>query len=691
MTITAKSQPYASLQALEHASDALIASLPEDELSVSDSDRDEIAERIALFIDRATMTGTVLDAPDDRKAAQALVDFWLAKSYAIPRETHTKQRPSAKAKAKANTLLRPFDRAAMTAAIAEGDKVLASLSRKDDDENKSFLRRILFQVAPSLGDHGTSYQDLARRILLRTIPISDGDRTCEPVAVERNDLLLLGDPQRTNEVLDALIASGVLREEPKELGALVSLRYETLTEEWKTLRDLIAERVDFRDTVVSWKQRGSAKHALASAGQANKALADYADLNELERVFIAASSSHSRRTIIAALIVCAVALPLLGIASKYLYESWAAAKQEAEAASAILTAISTNDIRLKEAAIRKLAGFGRPLNFQSQPLEYLDLKKIYDGVKSPAIAEFFKSAIFRVNLAGATLPYASFSQCKIYDVQFPDADLSSARFDEAVITKTDFSGANLYRAIFDHAQFNDVNDFSNADLRSASFRDVAINGDLIFTGTAWWLAFGWTLPQIEKFAAKYSDLDIEKAKVFDKDIIARKKEVDNALSAEDRVRALNEVAWTYAIYGADLKTAKEYAQKALEEFRAIKTIKGKAEAWIAKTRRNFTDTKAYILLQEGHPAEAVKLLEEPGIVDTNSDGDLLFRYAFALHALALEKEGDEKERLEQKARAFLDQSLEKRNYVPSHELHLLRRYITDEFRTKLADSLKEGN
>ena len=44
------------------------------------------------------MTGTVLDAPDDRKAAQALVDFWLAKSYAIPRETHTKQRPSAKAK-----------------------------------------------------------------------------------------------------------------------------------------------------------------------------------------------------------------------------------------------------------------------------------------------------------------------------------------------------------------------------------------------------------------------------------------------------------------------------------------------------------------------------------------------------------------------------------------------------------------
>src|SRR6478672_3551552 len=135
MTITAKeSQPYASLQALEHASDALIADLPEDEVSVSDSERNAIAERIALFIDRATMTGTVLDAPDDRKAAQALIDFWLAKRYAIPRETPTKQRPSAKA----NTLLKPFDRAAMTAVIAEGDKALASLSRKDDEENKGF-------------------------------------------------------------------------------------------------------------------------------------------------------------------------------------------------------------------------------------------------------------------------------------------------------------------------------------------------------------------------------------------------------------------------------------------------------------------------------------------------------------------------------------------------------------------------
>jgi uncharacterized protein YjbI with pentapeptide repeats len=687
MTMTAnESQPYTSLQALEHASDALIADLPEDELS--DSDCEAIVERIALFIDRATMTGTVLDAPDDRKAAQALVDFWLAKSYAIPRKTHTKQRPSARA----NTLLRPFDLAAMTAAIAEGDKVLASLSRKDDDESKSFLRQILLRVAPSLGDHGANHRDLARRMLLRTIPISSGDRTCEPLAVERNDLLLLGDPRRTNEVLDALITSGVLREEPKKSGALVSLRYETLTQEWETLRALIAERVDFRDTVVSWKQRGSANRALASAGQANKALADYADLNELERVFIAASSSHSRRKMITLSIVCAVALPFFGIVSEYLYNRWAVAKQEAEATRAILTVISTDDKRLKEESIRKLAQFGKPLNFQSQPLEHLDLKKIYDGAKSPAIAEFFKSTILSVNLAGAILRYASFSQCKISDAQFSGAELSSARFDDAVITKTDFSGAILYRAIFDHAQFNEVNNFSNTDLRSASFRDVGINGDLIFTDTAWWLAFGWTLPQIEKFAAQYSDLNIKEAKIFDEDILSRKKEVDNAASPEDRVRALNELAWTYAIYGADLKIAKGYAQSALQEFGAIKTIKGKSETWIAKTHANYTDTMAYILLQEDQPAEAIKLYEQPGIIGPNSQGDLIFKYAVALHAAALEKNGNEKERLDQEAQAYLEQSLRNRNYLPSHELYLLRRYIKDEFKAKVAANLrKEAN
>src|SRR5260370_41032185 len=108
-----ESQPYASLAALQHASDRLIASLPDDERPVSESDSEAIAGRIAQFINQATATGAVLDAPVDRKAAQALVDFWLAKSYAIPRETRPRQRPSARASA----LLKPFDSTTGASAI----------------------------------------------------------------------------------------------------------------------------------------------------------------------------------------------------------------------------------------------------------------------------------------------------------------------------------------------------------------------------------------------------------------------------------------------------------------------------------------------------------------------------------------------------------------------------------------------
>ena len=75
-----------------------------------------------------------------------------------------------------------------------------------------------------------------------------------------------------------------------------------------------------------------------------------------------------------------------------------------------------------------------------------------------------------------------------------------------------------------------------------------------------------------------------------------------------------------------------------------------------------------------------------------SRGDLLFKYAVALRALAQEKAGDEKQRLDQKAEGYLEKSLKNRNYVPSHELYLLRRYITDEFKAQLATKLsKEAN
>jgi hypothetical protein len=102
---------------------------------------------------------------------------------------------------------------------------------------------------------------------------------------------------------------------------------------------------------------------------------------------------------------------------------------------------------------------------------------------------------------------------------------------------------------------------------------------------------------------------------------------------------------------------------------------------------NIADTRAYIALQDRDPAKAVRLLKEAGIVEPTSDGGLMFRYAFALHALALKENGDNRQILEQEALAYLEKSLKGRNYVPSHELYLLRGYIADEFKVQLAAKL----
>jgi len=71
---------------------------------------------------------------------------------------------------------------------------------------------------------------------------------------------------------------------------------------------------------------------------------------------------------------------------------------------------------------------------------------------------------------------------------------------------------------------------------------------------------------------------------------------------------------------------------------------------------------------------------------------LIFKYAVAFHALALKTKGDEKERLDHEAEAYLKELLGNRYYVPSHELYLLRRCITEKFKANLADNLsKEAN
>src|SRR4051794_37141994 len=149
MTMTSdESQFYATFADLQRASDGLIGSLPDEEHPVSAEQRMEIANRIAQFIDRAVATGAMLDAPADRRAAQALIDFWVSKSYAIPRDTGPKQRTVYKA----STTLKPFDPTTVTSAIEAGAKVFASF----DERDRELAGRLLLRMV-RIGDAGSNF------------------------------------------------------------------------------------------------------------------------------------------------------------------------------------------------------------------------------------------------------------------------------------------------------------------------------------------------------------------------------------------------------------------------------------------------------------------------------------------------------------------------------------------------------
>ena len=72
-------------------------------------------------------------------------------------------------------------------------------------------------------------------------------------------------------------------------------------------------------------------------------------------------------------------------------------------------------------------------------------------------------------------------------------------------------------------------------------------------------------------------------------------------------------------------------------------------------------------------------MEQPGIVGTYLQRDLIFKYAIALHALALEKRATKTSGSTRRHKRTWSSHC---NYVPRYELYLLRR-----FKAKLAANL----
>jgi Pentapeptide repeats (8 copies) len=314
----------------------------------------------------------------------------------------------------------------------------------------------------------------------------------------------------------------------------------------------------------------------------------------------------------------------------------------------------------------------------------------------------------KVGLPGANLPVATFSGSDFSfdgsgDNDFSSAGLRQAQFRNARIAFTSFAGADLYRAIFDRSKLCEVN-FSGANLRNASFWAVTLDDktkDNLKNTAAWWLAVGWpwsdivTLaPPHQNAADQSKELKDEKARVdrlkaskgFQDDIgIPRGKFQRSSAGTLERALALNELAWTDAVWGIDITGPKKQssadpcaadsiptsAHDAAEQAVCIVgklNSEGDKKGSQTELLSSLRDTWAYVQMQSNEMPAAVKTFEEIARDDPNSldAGETLFRYAIAQYAVGQDKPA---------AIQRFKTAIEDKRYQPTHELQTLRDYI----------------
>ena len=614
-------KPYGSINALREANDELISTLPDDETRWSEAQLSTMTSQLMEFITRAIETGGVLDLPSDRKVAQGLIDYWLAKPYLISRETTTNWPLFGKADA----LLKPFDANAVRSVAERGDALMRALGHED--------------------------RDLARQILLRLLDLSD--RTCTSSPKTRDTLFFLDEIERGNGVVEKLHNAGVVTVTPTKRGDVFAIRYEAIARRWQRLCDRIEERVKFRHAASFWVASRRDRGALLSANLA-KSAARYGALSTVEEEFVGASLRYARQRLISVLIAASLLVlclpPAVWLAYTRLYVPWRATGEIELARSSVVGP------KRREEAIRWVARAQQKLDFWRVPLEHLNLNDLV----APPQANFIETALVDVHLDNAILPAAQFSGSTISNSYFVKAGLENARFDEAEISNTTFIKSNLSRSVFDRARLCNVN-FSESDLSEVSFRDAKYEDAPMFQNTAWWLATGWTLKEIDEFSKKFRGRD-SNSPIFKREL-AKFEEASHkggSFSATlEYVKALDGIAWTYAIYGIDLDKAQHYADQAHEAIGKVNLPNEERE----KRRSFIADTLGYILMQKDQPAEALPLLK--AAAKSRQNLGAMFRYAIALHA-----SGDEDEAVKKLRMAA------GRGYVPSHELFLLANYFT---------------
>lgn len=233
----------------------------------------DLTEKVNQFLMRAKELGRRLDAPNDRDAAQSVLDYWTAMLFTLPGGVASKSTlPSGvegSMAAGVNVVLDDFDTATIKADTGRADQFFGKLNADE--------------------------QRLAQRLLMRLVRLDPDSRTFRLESVEFDELHKLGARDRVDAIVDGLRQAGILKVEAAEGPgrARVSLRFEAVTRAWKPYADWLDQRLRFRDAVHFWEASDKDKTVLIRDQLLDDAL-DYHDRSDLEEAFVNASRNGER-------------------------------------------------------------------------------------------------------------------------------------------------------------------------------------------------------------------------------------------------------------------------------------------------------------------------------------------------------------------------------------------------------------
>jgi hypothetical protein len=252
--------PFPSLMALRKAHLRMLLRAKDPAETPSPGDID-------AFLDRATATGARLDAPEDREAAQFILDYWTAAQYTarVPYASleSKAQRPQAPI---AVRRLAAFDSDSIGHAAEAAENAIKTLSAAE--------------------------METARRILLRLVRLAGDGETFLPEPARASDLEL-GDPARVEKVIGILETAGVVVQSPDAAEKTYALQFESITRAWKRYAEWLDRRKRFRAQVRIWEKSARNPATLLDGELLDEAHA-YHDLTELEREFLRGSRERER-------------------------------------------------------------------------------------------------------------------------------------------------------------------------------------------------------------------------------------------------------------------------------------------------------------------------------------------------------------------------------------------------------------